>query len=153
MNCPNCNSELQTEKRQGTDISQCGSCSGILLSEVNSLKIIPEVEQYAVLQEKSTDEVVLADSERDCPACDIKYKMLNYKDVELDFCPKCRGIWFDKNELESIKSYMEKCKNSVQEQSGSGSIGMASTLGDVGVNIVIGFVGEAVSCIFESLFD
>ena len=153
MNCPNCNSELQTEKRQGTDISLCGSCSGILLSEVNCLKIIPEVEQYAVVQENSSDEVVLADSERDCPACSRKYKMLNYKDVELDFCPKCKSVWFDKNELESIMSYMNKSNNTVQEQSGSGSSGVASTLDDVGENIVILFVGEAVSCIFAALFD
>ena len=35
-----------------------------------------------------------------CPACKNNMIVVEYKRIELDFCPKCRGVWFDAGELE-----------------------------------------------------
>jgi len=35
-----------------------------------------------------------------CPACRHPMIVVEYKQTELDFCPNCRGTWFDKGELE-----------------------------------------------------
>lgn len=39
---------------------------------------------------------------RNCPRCNVEMKLLNVKDVEIDACPSCAGIWFDQNELDKI---------------------------------------------------
>lgn len=39
---------------------------------------------------------------RNCPRCNIEMKLLNVKDVEIDACPSCAGIWFDQTELDKI---------------------------------------------------
>ena len=34
-----------------------------------------------------------------CPACRSAMVVLEYNQVELDFCPSCRGCWLDRGEL------------------------------------------------------
>ena len=34
-----------------------------------------------------------------CPACTGDMVVVEYQQIELDFCPKCHGIWFDSGEL------------------------------------------------------
>jgi uncharacterized protein len=35
-----------------------------------------------------------------CPACKNDMIVVEYQRIELDFCPQCRGVWFDCGELE-----------------------------------------------------
>jgi Zn-finger nucleic acid-binding protein len=37
-----------------------------------------------------------------CPNCSEFLVMADKNGVEIDYCPKCRGIWLDKGELEKI---------------------------------------------------
>ena len=37
-----------------------------------------------------------------CPACHDYTIVVEHKNIELDFCPKCQGIWFDAGELELL---------------------------------------------------
>lgn len=37
-----------------------------------------------------------------CPRCTEPMSIVLKKDVEIDFCPNCQGIWLDKGELEKI---------------------------------------------------
>ena len=37
-----------------------------------------------------------------CPVCDVELKMSDRKGVEIDYCPKCRGVWLDRGELDKI---------------------------------------------------
>lgn len=39
---------------------------------------------------------------RICPRCNIPMKLQTKKGVEIDRCPKCKGIWFDANELDRL---------------------------------------------------
>ena len=34
-----------------------------------------------------------------CPACRQPMIVVEYKQIELDFCPNCHGSWFDRDEL------------------------------------------------------
>jgi Zn-finger nucleic acid-binding protein len=38
----------------------------------------------------------------DCPLCKINLQIADRQGVEIDYCPKCRGIWLDRGELEKI---------------------------------------------------
>lgn len=37
-----------------------------------------------------------------CPTCNETLLMSDKNGVEIDYCPKCRGIWLDRGELEKI---------------------------------------------------
>jgi len=37
-----------------------------------------------------------------CPICTIGLVMSEKKGIEIDYCPKCRGVWLDRGELDKI---------------------------------------------------
>lgn len=37
-----------------------------------------------------------------CPIDGTDLQMAERKNVEIDYCPKCRGVWLDKGELDKI---------------------------------------------------
>ncbi len=38
-----------------------------------------------------------------CPVCkDASLEVRHRNDIEIDYCPGCRGIWLDRGELEKI---------------------------------------------------
>ena len=37
-----------------------------------------------------------------CPNCDETLVRTERQGVEIDYCPKCRGVWLDKGELDKI---------------------------------------------------
>ena len=49
----------------------------------------------------------LQESRRCCPECYRPFVLATVSGIELDCCPKCRGIWFDPGELQAF-SHQEK---------------------------------------------
>ena len=38
-----------------------------------------------------------------CPTChDVNLAMTERQGIEIDYCPKCRGIWLDRGELDRL---------------------------------------------------
>ena len=37
-----------------------------------------------------------------CPICSVELKMSDRAGIEIDYCPKCRGVWLDRGELDKI---------------------------------------------------
>lgn len=38
-----------------------------------------------------------------CPVCDgVDLAMTTREGIEIDYCPKCRGVWLDRGELDKI---------------------------------------------------
>lgn len=37
-----------------------------------------------------------------CPNCNETLVMSDRNGVEIDYCPKCRGVWLDRGELDKI---------------------------------------------------
>ena len=37
-----------------------------------------------------------------CPICNIQLVMSERQGIEIDYCPKCRGVWLDRGELDKI---------------------------------------------------
>jgi len=40
--------------------------------------------------------------EMDCPNCSVALVMSDRQGIEIDYCPKCRGVWLDRGELDKI---------------------------------------------------
>ena len=37
-----------------------------------------------------------------CPVCGLVLVMAERHGIEIDYCPKCRGVWLDRGELDKI---------------------------------------------------
>jgi uncharacterized protein len=37
-----------------------------------------------------------------CPVCDVRLVMTDRQGVEIDHCPRCRGVWLDRGELDKL---------------------------------------------------
>ena len=37
-----------------------------------------------------------------CPICQVDLVMSERQGIEIDYCPKCRGVWLDRGELDKI---------------------------------------------------
>jgi uncharacterized protein len=37
-----------------------------------------------------------------CPVCNVQLVMTERQGIEIDYCPKCRGVWLDRGELDKI---------------------------------------------------
>lgn len=48
-----------------------------------------------------------------CPNCEETLIMTERQGVEIDYCPKCRGVWLDKGELDKI---IEKSQGEARQQ-------------------------------------
>ncbi|HRR42237.1 MAG TPA: zf-TFIIB domain-containing protein [Syntrophales bacterium] len=52
-----------------------------------------------------------------CPICIVPLNIAERQGIEIDFCPKCRGVWLDRGELDKIieRSMTETSSRSNQE--------------------------------------
>jgi Zn-finger nucleic acid-binding protein len=41
-----------------------------------------------------------------CPRCSADLVVVEYDDIELDWCPSCEGLWFDRGEMELAATRM-----------------------------------------------
>ena len=37
-----------------------------------------------------------------CPVCSIDLTISERQGIEIDYCPKCRGVWLDRGEIDKI---------------------------------------------------
>jgi uncharacterized protein len=40
-----------------------------------------------------------------CPNCNETLLMTHRNNIEIDYCPTCRGVWLDKGELDKLLEY------------------------------------------------
>lgn len=52
-----------------------------------------------------------------CPIDNSELQMTERQTVEIDYCPKCRGVWLDRGELDKIIERSEKEKSSSTDYS------------------------------------
>lgn len=53
-----------------------------------------------------------------CPNCNVNLVMTNRSNVEIDYCPDCRGIWLDRGELDKILDRSSKTTSNTQSNKG-----------------------------------
>jgi Zn-finger nucleic acid-binding protein len=52
-----------------------------------------------------------------CPACRVDLVMSERQGVEIDYCPRCRGVWLDRGELDKI---LERSAAELSPRAGQG---------------------------------
>ncbi|HBI17667.1 MAG: hypothetical protein UR60_C0006G0037 [Candidatus Moranbacteria bacterium GW2011_GWF2_34_56] len=51
-----------------------------------------------------------------CPICQVDLMMTERQGIEIDYCPKCRGVWLDRGELDKItEKYLNEANQASRE--------------------------------------
>lgn len=58
-----------------------------------------------------------------CPACRVQLTMSERQNVEIDYCPQCRGVWLDRGELDKIIERSEATSVEAQQQASPANYG------------------------------
>lgn len=107
MNCPACVKDMKKFKYFNVEIDRCRYCGGLWLdgSELSYFikkGIIPHqlLTSYCMdVRNARVDE-----GERECPRCGgtSRLQVITHKGINVDYCTKCGGFWFDRGELLKI---------------------------------------------------
>ena len=103
MLCLKCKNQQLIELSLGSGIYRCGNCSSHWLD-------YKPVESYLVERDEMTTKAFRTiwdlKSEKSpslkCPRDHSDLHLFSYKEIELDFCMECKGLWFDALEMESF---------------------------------------------------
>lgn len=107
MNCPKCNGILSAKESEGHIGFVCEICNGMWIPNkyIESLKhnyIFDPANFIETLSESYTE------TEHTCPSCNTNLHHSIFKEIELEWCKSCNGVWFDKNELNSLVELHKK---------------------------------------------
>ena len=59
-----------------------------------------------------------------CPVCsDVDLVMSERQGVEIDYCPRCRGVWLDRGELDKIMERSDRDDDDDDERRRSSATG------------------------------
>jgi len=115
MECPACSNSLQEMTVGDVTVEVCkGGCGGIWFDNFELKKFDePHESSGEDLLHIDRDESILIDHSKrlNCPKCDEMVMMRHFfsvkKEVEIDECPNCAGIWLDAEELERLRGLFE----------------------------------------------
>jgi Zn-finger nucleic acid-binding protein len=114
MQCPKCDQSLQAHKVEGQQIDRCPQCKGkwFQQGELQTAKdaAAPDLRWLDFEIWKHLDHYRFSVLNVTCPQCIIPMLAITYgaTDVELDYCPKCQGVWLDEGEFGRIISALAK---------------------------------------------
>lgn len=115
MKCPACKTELTQMQVEDLTVDVCKSgCGGIWFDnyEINKVDEKHECIGELLLQVEKRPDISINHQElRLCPVCEDQ-KMLQHfmsvkRDVTVDECPNCGGLWLDAGELGQIRNQFD----------------------------------------------
>lgn len=114
MECPNCKHTLKKIKHNGIELDECISCGGIwfrkgIFRDVKDRedKLIQwlDVDLFSDVKKFAG-----GNSSMICPMDKELLYEITYgsSSIKVDVCVKCKGLWLDKDEFESIVAYLKR---------------------------------------------
>ena len=104
MNCPKCHITLETLATDSLTADRCANCGGIWIGPFGIEQLVAHPGCQSLIQE--LDELCRdpdAASPYDCPTCTgHRLQVHEHNDIQIDWCPSCRGIHFDIGELKKF---------------------------------------------------
>lgn len=117
--CPKCGKELESRVLGPIDVDECETCKGVWLDAGELGKVEeaadPNINWLDFEIWKHPENFKSKESELKCPSCLENTVAIEYghTEVNINYCPSCRGIWLDKDELPKI---IESLENEVAEK-------------------------------------
>lgn len=123
MNCPHCHAALKTKTYEAdVTVDACPQCGGLWLERGELMQIAETVQRdyshLLVERDVTVDdsfELARQKARPDirCPKCsgemtkqECRYGSL----VMADVCPRCRGMWLDRGELQTLEIFCERMR-------------------------------------------
>ncbi len=115
MQCPACTHVLSEKIIGGVKVDVCeNGCGGIWFDnfEMEKFDERHEMQGEKLLDIKVNSSVKIDHSKRrNCPRCEsqimMRYFFTAKREIEIDECPKCAGMWLDVGELSAIRKQFE----------------------------------------------
>ena len=122
MDCPACQSKLNEVDVCGLRVDLCqNGCGGIWFDrfELNQTNTIHAhtIQNLFKASRAQYDQKIMT-SQRRCPRDSTIMQQHYYsikKEVEVDTCPCCAGIWLDRHELDNIQQQYESAREKEEE--------------------------------------
>jgi len=98
---------MEPSVSRGAHSYTCSRCSGIWIGGESLHELFASEQGGPEVRERfeALFELDFTASPRSCPICATqKLKAVNVDGTELDFCVLCKGVYFDKGELEEVYS-------------------------------------------------
>jgi len=111
MNCPRCKTDLTKEiimsSSGSIEIDKCASCEGLWFDN-GELSHFEKLIEPTLLEIKNIPSKEIQMIQLHCPMCEDHPAMLKRshprdKNVVIDYCKKCKGVWLDYGELDAIQ--------------------------------------------------
>ena len=96
MNCPRDSHRLDLRREPAQSLWSCGFCSGAFIQGFSISDNL--LRASAPLREEWDTEIC-------CPADRTLMKLLRIREVAIDVCRKCLGVWLDPDEVEQLLGY------------------------------------------------
>ena len=48
------------------------------------------------------------DRKLQCPNCSVEMQIVQKNEIDIDYCPGCKGVWLDRGEIDKIASIQNK---------------------------------------------
>ena len=102
MRCPKCQSEMSYENRHGVTLASCSDCAGAFLPSAAFVATATE-EPRAALARALRDVEATRPTDIHCPTGDLgMLEAFDLHGIEIDRCPTCVGLFFDRGELQAL---------------------------------------------------
>lgn len=43
-----------------------------------------------------------------CPNCSVEMQIVQKNEIDIDYCPECKGVWLDRGEIDKIARIQNK---------------------------------------------
>lgn len=118
MKCPACAAPLLSMFYEGVRVRLCGGCNGVFVGH-DALKVIVHRQEVEIPRDRGLLAGQGEEVERTCPRCAVSMSKPRFrKQITLDRCPRCKGIWLDRGELEDIQLIAELAATPDPQSSG-----------------------------------
>lgn len=101
MRCPIDHSDLYEKTFSDALTHRCGSCHGVFLPGKLFRDVMAQAAMHAHHEAKPKNTAVNK-YQRFCPAKCSAMMTLTVREIEIEVCPDCMGIWLDSGELEKM---------------------------------------------------
>ena len=114
MNCPKCDTPMQTRKLARMKLDDCPKCGGAWFDrdELRRTKDVtdPDLNWMDFEIWKHKDRFHAAARPLKCPRCSVTMAAVDYDDtgIEIDCCARCQGVWLDRDEFAKIIDALDR---------------------------------------------
>ena len=108
MKCPCCKLKFEKKMIKNIEVDECEKCKGIWFEDDELRKTKDSTDEDLNWMDfeiwKHEDQFKTKSRNRPCPQCNKILVTINYADtdIEIDYCPTCKGTWLDKGEFKEI---------------------------------------------------